>query len=154
MDSWNPTFILMNMYKVKTLKEGKSKKITFCIYAFFLLFFLNSCVFFPKTKQEELAGSSDCHLRMPEWELKTTTLDVSNACVGVINEYEALGCLAGIGVVIPAGSFIVSGSIVVTGNTIRWLEYQGRCEEGVINKSLALLKASEDEQITESLRIQ
>jgi len=132
------------------LKGKYGKGIFFlCLYACLLLIMLSSCVFFPKTRQEDLEVS-DCRLRMPEWELRSEMIDVSNACVGVTNKYDALGCLASIGIVIPAGSFIVSGSIVVTGNTIRWLEYQGRCEEGVLSKSLALLKASEDEQITEA----
>ena len=41
--------------------------------------------------------------------------------------------LAGVAA-ISAGSAIVSGSIVLTGNTIHWLEYQGTCSDGYLNK--------------------
>jgi hypothetical protein len=93
---------------------------------------------------------SDCHLLMPKWELKSVKFDFSTICVGATTDQQALTCLAGMGV-IPAGSLIVSGTIVFTGNTIRWLEYQGKCEEGVVNKSLVLLKVSGDEPISKDL---
>jgi hypothetical protein len=47
------------------------------------------------------------------------------------------------GVVIPAGSLVVSGSIVLSSNTLRWLEYQGHCDEGVIQKALQKIKMAD-----------
>jgi hypothetical protein len=146
--SRNTATILIQMNREEILKKGKSNKRQFFLWMYVccLPLLLSSCVFFPKTKQEELEVS-DCRLRMPEWELKNKMIESVAPCTG--KDEQALGCLAGIGIVIPAGSFVVSGSIVVTGNTIRWLEYQGGCEEGIINKSLVSLKGSGYEQITD-----
>ena len=49
--------------------------------------------------------------------------------------------LAGV-VAITAGSAVISGSIVLTGNTIHWLEYQGTCSDGYLNKAKQLFLAS------------
>lgn len=38
-------------------------------------------------------------------------------------------------VAVSAGSLLVSGSIVVANNTVHWLEYQGTCSEGYLNKA-------------------
>ena len=66
---------------------------------------------------------------------------MTSPCVG---EGEAvLVCLALTGVVIPAGSFVVSGSIVLSSNTLRWLEYQGHCDDGVIQKALQKIKMAD-----------
>ena len=56
---------------------------------------------------------------------------------------EVLMGLALMGVVIPAGSLIVSGSIVLSSNTLRWLEYQGHCDDGVIQKALQKIKMTD-----------
>ena len=38
-------------------------------------------------------------------------------------------------VAVSAGSLLVSGSIVVVNNTVHWLEYQGTCSEGFLNRT-------------------
>jgi hypothetical protein len=40
---------------------------------------------------------------------------------------------------VAAGSAIISGSIVVSDNTVHWLEYQGRCNDGYLNKAKQVL---------------
>jgi hypothetical protein len=44
-----------------------------------------------------------------------------------------------IGATVAAGSAIISGSIVVSDNAIHWLEYQGRCDDGYLNKAKQVL---------------
>lgn len=38
---------------------------------------------------------------------------------------------------VPAASLVVSGSVVLAGNTLHWMEYHGRCEQGLVNKALS-----------------
>jgi hypothetical protein len=53
----------------------------------------------------------------------------------------ALAALA-VGTTVAAGSAIISGSIVVSDNAIHWLEYQGRCDDGYLNKAKQALLGS------------
>ncbi len=73
---------------------------------------------------------------MPRWELSYNQAETLYICQG--SGEEAALCLLAFGVVIPAGSFIISGSVVLIGNTAHWLEYQGRCEQGIVQRSASL----------------
>ena len=66
---------------------------------------------------------------------------MNSPCVGEGD--EVLMCLVLMGVVIAAGSLVVSGSIVLSSNTLRWLEYQGHCDDGVIQKALQKIKMTD-----------
>ena len=99
---------------------------------------LTGCTFLPESQPNP---QQKCNLFFPELKLKLNTQayqPMTNPCVG---EGDAvLVCLALMGVVIPAGSLVVSGSIVLSSNTLRWLEYQGHCDDGVIQKALQKIK--------------
>jgi hypothetical protein len=99
---------------------------------------LTGCTFLPESQPNP---QQKCNLFFPELKLKLNTQayqPMTSPCVG---EGDAvLVCLALMGVVIPAGSLVVSGSIVLSSNTLRWLEYQGHCDDGVIQKALQKIK--------------
>lgn len=50
------------------------------------------------------------------------------------SDVDCSALLAGV-IVVTAGSALISGSIVLTGNTLHWLEYQGTCSDGFLNRS-------------------
>lgn len=100
---------------------------------------LYGCFLFLPTKKNTASDISTCELSVPEWQLTVQMFDDFDACHGA-SGHDAEACLLALGVVIPVGSLLVSGSVVVLGNSIRWLEYQGRCDDSAINKGLALLK--------------
>ena len=77
----------------------------------------------------------------PKLYLDVETIELHHGCSG--SGESAIACLVGAGIV-PAGTFVVSGSIVLIGNTLHWLEYQGRCDDGVIQQGLALFRESID----------
>ncbi len=99
---------------------------------------LSACIVVP-SKKEPVYQSDSCQLWMPKWELSVETFHEGSICNGSFNQGEE-ACLLTLGIVVPAGSLVVSGSVVVVGNSLRWLEYQGRCEQGVIQRSMNLLK--------------
>ena len=102
---------------------------------------LTGCTFLPESQPNP---QQKCNLFFPELKLKLNTQayqPMTSPCVG---EGDAvLVCLALMGVVIPAGSLVVSGSIVLSSNTLRWLEYQGHCDDGVIQKALQKIKMAD-----------
>lgn len=77
---------------------------------------------------------------------KTLTLSLEgeeeslNICFNGSSPEAASACLLTFGVIVPAGTFIVSGSIVLVNNTLHWLEYQGRCDKGLVRKHLNIAK--------------
>ncbi len=102
---------------------------------------LTGCTFLPESQPNP---QQKCNLVFPELKLKLNTQayqPMTSPCVG---EGDAvLMCLALMGVVIPAGSLVVSGSMVLSSNTLRWLEYQGHCDDGVIQKALQKIKMTD-----------
>jgi hypothetical protein len=99
---------------------------------------LTGCTFLPESQPNP---QQKCNLFFPELKLKLNTQayqPMTSPCVG--GGDAVLVCLALMGVVIPAGSLVVSGSIVLSSNTLRWLEYQGHCDDGVIQKALQKIK--------------
>lgn len=101
---------------------------------------VSACAFVPKVDNASLDEEA-CNLYMPKWTLETSAIETASACSSSQNP---LACLVAVGVLVPAGSLIVSGSIVVSGSTLRWLEYQGKCDDGVIQSGLALLRQDEE----------
>ena len=103
----------------------------------FCALILHGCIFLPRQSLEDLGGP-ECTLFTSKLYLDVETFEYRHVCGGSDN--VAVECLVGAGV----GTFIVSGSIVVVGNTLHWLEYHGRCDEGAIQQGVALFKASFD----------
>jgi hypothetical protein len=104
------------------------------------------CVFLPKASVKE-NRFTECKMSTPKWELSHKEFTDFSGCYGSAEETGV--CLAVIGIIIPAGSLIVSGSIVLVGNTVHWLEYQGRCDDGAIQSGLATLRGNFGNQIAE-----
>jgi hypothetical protein len=95
---------------------------------------LAGCVFVPKSTLDQ----STCEMYTPQWELSVEGVSDFNMCNG--SGKDAAACLVTVGIVIPLGSMLVSGSVILAGNTIHWLEYHGRCDEGLIKKTLSKFK--------------
>ncbi|WP_298775549.1 hypothetical protein [uncultured Shewanella sp.] len=77
-----------------------------------------------------------CNTATHQWELQTQELGSLKACQ-YSNQLSGI-CMATFGLIVPLGSFIVSGSVYLIGNTLHWLEYQGRCDDGFVQRGLAL----------------
>lgn len=95
------------------------------------LFVLQSCAFTPKKVVDR---SQSCKLSTPKLTLEANKMDIPNKCVDRL-------CLVTLGVVVPASSFVLSGSIVVAGNVVRWVEYQGSCEESVLRQMITTVQS-------------
>ncbi len=78
--------------------------------------------------------TSDCDLSFPKRELTTEKVDVYKKCEvgGLVFDV----CFHMVGIAIPIGSAIYSSSVYLVGNTLHWMEYQGKCDEGMLRKSL------------------
>jgi len=100
----------------------------------FLAFTLSACVFVPVIDESD-AGSATCKTFT-----KSMSLDAVQMQGNVSGRCQNEGCVAILAsaVVVSAGSAIISGSIVLTGNTIHWLEYQGTCSDGYLNRTKQL----------------
>lgn len=106
----------------------------FCILLLACLLLLQSgCSFMPR--MEHAPEDDECLLLMPSWELDMQAVENIHTCQSGDPRVE-LGCLAFVGVILPVGSLVVSGSVVLVGNTLRWIEYQGRCDESYLNQAL------------------
>ncbi len=97
-------------------------------------FVLSACVYVPVVNDSE-AESATCKTFTKSMSFDAIEMQ-GNMSVRCQNE----GCVALLAssAVISAGSIIISGSIVLTGNTIHWLEYQGKCSDGYLNKTKQL----------------
>ncbi|MCL1125579.1 hypothetical protein [Shewanella surugensis] len=82
-----------------------------------------------------------CHTVTHQWELQTKALGSLRGCQ-YSSQLSGI-CVVTFGLIVPLGSLIVSGSVYVVGNSLHWLEYQGRCDDGAIQQGLALFKMSE-----------
>jgi hypothetical protein len=90
-----------------------------------LLFSLTSCVFLPKTAEDQ-QYYEQCEMATKKLTLKADISNEYSLCGGKDLMDEPLFCLVASGVVASA-SIVVSGSIVLIGNTIHWLEYKASC---------------------------
>ena len=106
------------------------------IYALMTLitFSTISCAFVPKISHEQ-KYTENCKMFTKNLTLSATKIE-GELCNDTKNNNNLVACLMIFGVIVPASSFVVSGSIVLVGKTLHWLEYQGRCEEGIISRNL------------------
>jgi len=107
-----------------------------CLAVIFLLFLLTACAFYPKVVANQ-------HLSC-ELVTKQLTIDGFGEVPDVsgCTDSDCIITILGGAAVIGIVSFVVSGSIVITGNTIHWIEQEGRCNDGVINKAINELSES------------
>ncbi len=94
---------------------------------------LSACVFVPRVNGRD-AAEENCKTLTQSMSLDSVEVHGDIGCHGGGN-CEAAAAAA---IVVTAGSAIISGSIVLTGNTIHWLEYQGTCSDGYLNKTKLL----------------
>lgn len=90
--------------------------------------FCTACAFSPKVSQKQ-EYAAKCKMFTRHLEL---SIDEPAELECDLNKMDL--CLVKYGVVLPVGTFVVAGSIVLIGNTLHWLEYQGRCDDGMIAK--------------------
>jgi hypothetical protein len=100
-----------------------------------LALLLSACVYVPAVNRHE-AGPDACKTLTQSMSLETIELQ-SNISYGC-NHGECLAAALATAAVVSTGSAIISGSIVLTGNTIHWLEYQGTCSDGYLNRAKQL----------------
>ena len=76
----------------------------------------------------------DCKMFFPKIELESEKVDAYKKCQvgGIVPDI----CFHLVGIVKPVGSAIYAGSVCLVGNTLSWLEYHGKCEEGALKKAL------------------
>ena len=100
-----------------------------------LALMMSACVYVPVV-DEHSADSSNCKTFTKSMSLNAIEMQGNIAPECRTGECAATA-LAAV-VVVSAGSALISGSIVLTGNTIHWLEYQGTCSDGYLNKTKQL----------------
>ena len=88
---------------------------------------LVACAFVPKVEH------SQTYAKNCEMYTKELTLDAIS--LGGLDCGGNTSCFAVAGL-IPVTTFLVSGSIVLVGNTVHWLEYQGSCDEGLVQSGI------------------
>ncbi|WP_299006301.1 hypothetical protein [uncultured Shewanella sp.] len=86
-----------------------------------------------------------CDTWTQQWELHTQELGSLKACQ-YSNQLSGI-CMATFGLIVPLGSLIVSSSVYLVGNTLHWFEYQGRCGDGLVQKSLAFFNTDTDDNV-------
>lgn len=92
---------------------------------------LSACVYVPVVDEHDTT-STRCKTFTQSMSLEAVEIrgNISHDC----HNDDCAALLASIAVV-TAGSVIISGSIVLAGNTVHWLEYQGTCSDGYLNKT-------------------
>ncbi|WP_299494774.1 hypothetical protein [uncultured Shewanella sp.] len=112
---------------------------------------LQACVVVPRpvsTPSPKLVSSSSarytvCNTETQQWDLHTQELGSLQSCQ-YSSQLSGI-CMATFGLILPLGSLIVSSSIYLVGNTVHWLEYQGRCNDGIVQRGLALFDGGSEE---------
>ncbi len=102
-----------------------------------LLLSLSSCVYVPVVDEPD-AASSGCKTYTKSMSLNAIEMQGNIVQQPGCNSGECAATALAAVVVVTAGSAIISGSIVLTGNTLHWLEYQGTCSDGYLNKTKQL----------------
>ncbi len=95
---------------------------------------LSGCVYVPVV-QEPSNIEAGCHTITKDLSLETIELQGAERNQGCNQNAECLNALLASATVLAAGSAIISGSIVLTGKAIHWLEYQGTCSDGYLNRT-------------------
>jgi len=91
---------------------------------------LIACAFVPKVEHKQKYANS-C-------EMYTKELTLDAVSLGGLDCGGNSSCVVAASLV-PVTTFLVSGSIVLVGNTLHWLEYQGSCDDGLIQSSINIL---------------
>jgi hypothetical protein len=104
---------------------------------------LSACVYVPVAdKSNDMANTCKTYtqkMTLDELFPKETRNDLlrpfyqQNSCSGDCAKLQL--AIMALPAVVAAGSAIISGSIVVIGNSVHWMEYQGRCDDGYLYKS-------------------
>jgi hypothetical protein len=89
----------------------------------------SGCAFYPQVAEHQ-SYSENCQMITRQLTLESQVLGAPEC------GDSAEACLV-LYIGIPAASLVVSGSAVLAGNTLHWLEYHGRCEQGVVNTALS-----------------
>ena len=97
---------------------------------------LSACIFVPVVNESD-PESTNCKTFTQSMSLDSVQLQGYGRC-----QNQGCAALLASAAVVSAGSAIISGSIVLTGNTIHWLEYQGTCSDGYLNKTKQLFLES------------
>lgn len=100
---------------------------------------LVACAFVPKVDNQQ-DYAKHC-------EMYTKELTLDAVSLGGFDCGGSSSCVV-IASLIPVTTFLVSGSIVLVGNTVHWLEYQGSCDESLLQSSFnALIPSVESESL-------
>lgn len=91
---------------------------------------LNACVYYPTTHHNQ---PKNCDVITQKLTLEEKSIAdgrvIPGSCSG-----DACAALAIVVAAVPAGTFLVSGSIVVVGNVVHWLEVEGTCDYGFVQR--------------------
>jgi hypothetical protein len=97
-----------------------------------MLCVLSACVFVPVVNEND-PESANCQTFTKSMFLSSIQLQGTGRC-----QNQNCAALLASAAVVSAGSAIISGSIVLTDNTLHWLEYQGTCSDGYLNRTRQL----------------
>lgn len=89
----------------------------------------SGCAFYPQVAEHQ-SYAEDCEMITRQLKLESEVLGAPDC------GDSAEACLV-LYIGVPAASLVVSGSVVLAGNTLHWMEYHGRCEQGLVNKALS-----------------
>jgi len=102
---------------------------------------LSACVYVPVVDEPD-AASASCKTYTKTMSLNTIEMQGNISIQPGCNRGDCAAVALASVVVVTAGSALISGSIVLTGNTIHWLEYQGTCSNGYLNRAKQLFLAT------------
>jgi len=97
---------------------------------------LIACAFVPKVDHKQQYAKS-C-------EMYTKELTLDAVSLGGLDCGGNSSCVV-VASLVPVTTFLVSGSIVLVGNTVHWLEYQGSCDESLLQSSINKLIPEKEE---------
>jgi hypothetical protein len=106
-----------------------------------LVLALTACVYVPVVDEPD-AASASCKTYTKSMSLDTIEMQGNIGIQPGCNRGDCAAVALASVVVVTAGSALISGSIVLTGNTIHWLEYQGTCSDGYLNRAKQLFLAT------------
>ena len=95
---------------------------------------LSACVYVPVVDAPD-AASASCNTYTKSMSLDTIQMQGNITVYPGCNSRDCAAAVLASAVVVTAGSVLISGSIVLTGNTLHWLEYQGTCSDGYLNRA-------------------
>lgn len=115
-------------FRPDSLGRWNTKRTSFALASCVLS--LCACVYVPVANERDSA-EANCKMLTQSMSLNSVEM---HSDIGCHNGGDCNAVLAA-AIVVTAGSALISGSIVLTGNTLHWLEYQGSCSDGFLNRS-------------------